>query len=77
MPMFHGVELPEGKTPWAVQSGHCGDPEDGFRVYLSKGEYTRQLSHPNCGWVCPHGIQAHWDDTWYEDFVDKAQEANP
>ena len=52
------------KTAWAVKSGHCGDADDEFRVYLTHEEYVAQLSSANTGWVCPHGIQAHWDDAW-------------
>ncbi len=60
------------KTPYAVQSGHCGDPDDNFRVYLAKDEYNRQMRSPNATWCCPHGHQAHWDDDWYES--EEAQE---
>lgn len=75
MPIFDGVELPEGKTPWAVTSGHCGDTNDDFRVYLTCDDYTAQLRNPDSGWVCPHGVQAHWDDDWHEGFLECAEGA--
>lgn len=34
---------------------------------LSKQEYQRQMSRPNCGWICPScHSQAVWDDDRYQ-----------
>ncbi len=76
MAIFQGMDLPEGKTPWAVRSGHCGNKDDGFRVYLTRDQYNSQMRAPSSMWVCPHGIQAHWDDGWYDDWTDRVLELN-
>ena len=54
------------KTRYAIQSDHCGDPNDNFRVYLTTEQYNHQMRQVNSTWVCPHGHQAHWDDDWHE-----------
>ena len=54
------------KTRYAVQSGHCGDPNDNFRVYLTTEQYNHQMRQVGEEWVCPHGHQATWDDDWHE-----------
>ena len=54
------------KTPYAVQAGHCGDPADNHRVYLTLEQYNRQMRSPDHTWCCPHGQEATWDDDWHE-----------
>jgi len=55
-----GAESPT-PTAWAV---NC--PRDGL-VYLTREEYTRQISRVDDLWKCPRcGRDAQWDDDTYE-----------
>ena len=76
--MFNGQSTKE--TPYAV---HC--PKHG-KVYLTQGEYGRQLSKPDSGWTCPVmsadpeefglcGRYSDWDDNQYEKSMYPDEEA--
>lgn len=64
-------EVSSKPTPWGV---HCtgahelGPPCNGGKIiYLTRGEYNKQMNNPDALWKCPYcGYAAYWDDKNYE-----------
>ncbi len=53
-------------TPWAII---CRIHD---QVFLTRGEYERQMDDPNALWKCPIcGRSAIWDDTNYEAYLNQ------
>jgi len=52
------------RTPYAVDCrAKCG------KVFLTKGEYIKQMYMPDAKWMCPKcNSDAEWDDDNYEEF---------
>lgn len=60
----HDRDLQVVVTPYRVWCQEHGDQ------FLSREDYTWQMSHPDILWKCPvcHS-NASWDDSWYENFL--------
>lgn len=60
------------KTPWAVWCyGLMKEVPSCGQQFLTKDEYSRQLSRADQGWECPLcGADAEWDDSNYEEAME-------